>query len=713
MPELLLELLSEEIPAGMQHGAAEDLADRLSGALRDELLQYDSVQTYVTPRRLTAVVTGLPDRPVPTVETHQETRRGPPVGCPKQALEGFQKSLGPVEYQLSQEELGKGKYWVASFTRHDDRTSVRTHTLLGPLIEKIVARFPWPKSMRWGDHEVRWIRPLRSILCLLDGEVVSIRFGPIKAGRTTRGHRFLAPDPFQVQGFADYAKGLRQARVMLDPAERRGRIEERARALAGGHGLRLRDDSELLDEVAGLVEWPVPLLGRIEPDCMVLPPEVLVTSMRLHQRYLALEEEGGRLAPFFVVVANTEAADGGAAIVAGNERVLRARLWDARFFWDQDRKRSLESRLPELGTIVFHARLGSLAEKTLRLQALAGWLSAYVPGCGREPAVRAASLCKADLVTGMVGEFPELQGTMGRYYALLDGDPAEVADAIAEHYAPKGPNDRCPSAPVSIAVALADKLDTLAGLFGIGERTTGSKDPFALRRTAFGIIRLVLENRLRVPLKQAFKQALAGYGQHLSEVDDEAVASDLVGFVADRLRIQIHLLREPGMRHDLISAVFAVGHEDDLVRLRAKVEALRTFLATDDGANLLTALRRASNIVRIEEKRDGRAYQEAPDPSLLVAPEENTLFERLTVVSAAIAGALEREDFGQAMAALAKLRQPVDAFFDRVTVNADDPQLRKNRLHLLNQIRAALGAVADFSLIEDTVQSQEGKRRVA
>jgi glycyl-tRNA synthetase beta chain len=721
MPELLLELLSEEIPARMQKDAAEDFASKLDGALKGKL-QHDPIRTYVTPRRLTAVVPGLPNCPVPTVETYQETRRGPPVGCPEQALEGFKKSLGTVDYQLSQEELSKGRYWVASFSRYDDRTNVRTHTLLGPLIERILARFPWPKSMRWGPYDIRWVRPLHSILCLLDGEVVPIRFGPIKAGPTTRGHRFLAPEPFAVKDFNDYRERLLQARVVLDQVtphenvggkERRKRIEEGANKVAEAQGLRVRDDPELLRELTGLVEWPVPLLGHIDEAFMHLPSEVLVTSMRQHQRFLALEDEGGGLAPLFVVVANTEADDGGAAIITGNERVLRARLSDARFFWDQDRKCSLESRLPQLETIVFHARLGTLAEKTLRLQALAGWLATHVPGCARELAVRAASLCKADLVTGLVNEFPELQGIMGRYYALHDGDPAEVAYAIAEHYAPKGPNDRCPSAPVSVAVALADKLDTLAGLFAVGERATGSKDPFAFRRAAFGIIRLVLENHLRLPLKQAFLQALAGYGQHLTEVDHEAVASDLVGFVAERLRIQIHLLREPGMRHDLISAVFAAGHDDDLVRLRAKVEALRAFLATDDGANLLTAYRRASNIVRIEEKRDGRAYQNAPNGSLLVAPEERTLFERLAVVSAAIEVALAREDFEGAMAALAQLRQPVDAFFDRVTVNAEDPLLRKNRLCLLGQIRSALGTIADFSLIEDTAQAEQGDRRVA
>jgi glycyl-tRNA synthetase beta chain len=710
MPELLLELLSEEIPARMQEGAAEDLAYKLLGALKDESLQHDSIRTYVTPRRLTAVVTGLPDRPLPTVETHQETRRGPPIGCPEQALEGFKRSLGTVDYELFQEERGKGRYWVASFTRHDDRTNVRTHDVVGPLIERVVARFPWPKSMRWGDHAVRWIRPLRSILCLFDGEVVPIEFGPLRAGVITSGHRFLAPAPIEVRNFDDYHQKLAAAYVQLDSAERQQAIASEATHLAQAEGLRLRADPALLVELAGLVEWPIVLLGRIDQDFMSLPEEVLVTSMRHHQKYLALEDAAGTLAARFALVANLPASDGGAAVIAGNERVLRARLWDARYFWDQDRRRSLASRVPDLDGVVFHARLGSLGAKAVRLETLAGWLAHHVPGAGPALATRAALLCKADLVTDMVKEFPELQGVMGHHYAIHDGEPPEVAAAIAEHYAPQGPNDACPSAPESVAVALADKLDTLVGFFAIDEKPTGSKDPFALRRAALGTIRLVLENRLRLPLRAAFAQALAGFGDQFAGVAAEPLGSELLAFFADRLKVH---LKDAGVRHDLISAVFAAAEEDDLVRLLAKVEALRAFLATADGANLLTALRRASNIVRIEERRDRRSYAGQPDRRRLEAEEEQVLFSCLTTVGNDIGAALEQEAFGEAMAALARLREPVDAFFERVTVNAAEPRLRENRLYLLSQIRSALDAIADFSLIEDTLEAEPGDRRVA
>jgi glycyl-tRNA synthetase beta chain len=451
------------------------------------------------------------------------------------------------------------------------------------------------------------------------------------------------------------------------------------------------------------------LLGRIDEHFMALPEEVLVTAMRHHQKYLAVEDAQGRLAPRFVMVANLEARPGNDAIIAGNERVLRARLFDARFFWDQDRKRPLFARVPELDGVVFHARLGSLGAKAARLETLAGWLAQRVPEAGPELATRAALLCKADLVTGMVSEFPELQGVMGRHYALHDQERPEVAAAIGQHYAPQGPSDSCPSAPVSIAVALADKLDTLAGFFAIGEKPTGSKDPFALRRAALGAIRLLLENRVRLPLREAFKQALDGYGEELQGGDADTVCSELLAFFADRLKVH---LKDAGVRHDLISAVFA-AEEDDLVRLLAKVEALRAFLATEDGANLLTALRRASNIVRIEEKRDRRSYAGQPDRERLQAKEEQVLHSLLTRVADDIATALEREAFGDAMAALATLRAPVDAFFDQVTVNAEDPKLRENRLYLLGQIRSALGAIADFSLIEDTLQAERGDRRVA
>jgi len=702
MPELLLELLSEEIPARMQERAAADLRELVGRALSQAELGHRQIAAFATPRRLTLRVQGLPAKQADTVVE----KRGPRVGAPPQALEGFIASLGVSDYTLDEQEDKKGRVHVARYRRAGQATP----EVLVPLLGAILARFPWPKSMRWGGHAVRWVRPLQSILCLLDGEIVPLEFGPLRAGDTTRGHRFLAPRPIKARDFADYRQKLAAAYVQLDSAERQREIATEAARLASQEDLRLRDDPALLAELAGLVEWPVMLLGRIDQDFMSLPEEVLVTSMRHHQKYLALEDAAGALARRFALVANLPASDGGAAVVAGNERVLRARLWDARFFWDQDRKHSLAGRVPDLDGVVFHARLGSLGAKAVRLETLAGWLAQRVQGSRPELATRAALLCKADLVTDMVNEFPELQGVMGRHYAVHDRERPEVAAAIAEHYAPQGPKDACPSAPESVAVALADKLDTLVGFFAIAEKPTGSKDPFALRRAALGAIRLVLENRLRLALREAFGQALAGYGDQFAGADGEALSAELLAFFADRLKVH---LKDAGVRHDLISAVFAAAGEDDLVRLLAKVEALRAFLATDDGANLLTALRRASNIVRIEERRDKRSYAGRPDERRLEAEEEQVLFFRLTTVSDEIAAALEREAFGEAMAALARLRQPVDAFFDRVTVNAEDPELRENRLYLLGQIRSALAAIADFSLIEDTLLAEQGDRRVA
>jgi glycyl-tRNA synthetase beta chain len=701
MPDLLLELLSEEIPARMQERATADLCELVGRSLSQAQLEPGRIAGFATPRRLTLRAQGLPAKqPDITVE-----KRGPRVGAPKAALDGFLSSLGAVDYALEERDDKRGRVHIARFRQ----TGRAAPEVLGPLLADILARFPWPKSMRWGDHGIRWVRPLHGILCLFDGQVVPLGFGPLRAGATTRGHRFLAPAAFQVRGFDDYCGKLAAAYVRLDGGDRAREIAGAAARAAGEEGLRLRDDPALLAEVAGLVEWPVVLLGRIDEHFMALPEEVLVTAMRHHQKYLAVEDAQGRLAPRFVMVANLEARPGNDAIIAGNERVLRARLFDARFFWDQDRKRPLFARVPELDGVVFHARLGSLGAKAARLETLAGWLAQRVPEAGPELATRAALLCKADLVTGMVSEFPELQGVMGRHYALHDQERPEVAAAIGQHYAPQGPSDSCPSAPVSIAVALADKLDTLAGFFAIGEKPTGSKDPFALRRAALGAIRLLLENRVRLPLREAFKQALDGYGEELQGGDADTVCSELLAFFADRLKVH---LKDAGVRHDLISAVFA-AEEDDLVRLLAKVEALRAFLATEDGANLLTALRRASNIVRIEEKRDRRSYAGQPDRERLQAKEEQVLHSLLTRVADDIATALEREAFGDAMAALATLRAPVDAFFDQVTVNAEDPKLRENRLYLLGQIRSALGAIADFSLIEDTLQAERGDRRVA
>jgi glycyl-tRNA synthetase beta chain len=702
MPELLLELLSEEIPARMQERAAADLAELVGRALTEADLGYDRISAFATPRRLTLRVQGVPAKqPDTTVE-----RRGPRVGAPQAAVDGFIASLGVSDYTLDERDDRKGRAIVARYRRPGKPVP----EVLVPLVGAALARFPWPKSMRWGDHDIRWVRPLRGILCLFDGEVVPVEFGPLRASATTRGHRFLAPAPIEVRNFDDYHQKLATAYVQLDGAERQRAIATEAARLARRENLRVRDDPALLAELAGLVEWPVVLFGAIDQRFMALPEEVLVTAMRHHQKYLALEDAEGKLAPRFIAVANLPAKDGGRAVVAGNERVLRARLWDAQFFWDQDRKHSLASRIPQLDGVVFHARLGSLGAKASRLEKLAGWIGQRVPEANPGLAARAGLLCKADLVTSMVGEFPELQGIMGRHYALHDQERPEVAAAFGEHYAPQGPSDACPSAPISVAVALADKLDSLVGFFAIGEKPGGSKDPFALRRAALGAIRLILENRLRLPLKAAFAQALAGYRDLLAEVDAVAVSTELLGFFADRLKVH---LKDSGVRHDLISAVFAAGEEDDLVRLLARVEALRAFLATEDGADLLTALRRASNIVRIEEKRDRRSYAGQPDGQRLQAKEEQMLYFRLMTVGGDIAGALEREDFGEAMAALAQLRQPVDAFFDRVTVNAEDPKLRENRLHLLGQIRSALGAIADFSLIEDTLQAEPGDRRVA
>lgn len=704
MAELLIELLSEEIPARMQAGAAADLERLVGEKLGAAGLAFARAAAFATPRRLALLVEGLPARQ----PDRTEERKGPRVGAPEAAIQGFLKSAGLASLAAcEQRDTGKGVFWFANL-RQAGRPAGE---LVAELLQEAIAQFPWPKSMRWGRQKLRWVRPLQGLLVLLDGEPVPLRLalGPeenVAAGRTTVGHRFLGPGPIAVTGFADYRAKLREAFVMLDPAERRAAILEQAAALAGREGLALRPDEALLEEIVGLVEWPVALMGRIDDAFMTLPPELLATVMRRHQKYLALLDGEGRLAPRFILVANIAAKDGGRAIVAGNERVLRARLADARFFWDQDRRVRLADRVPALRAMVFHARLGTLADKTERLRALAPALAQYWPqsykkdtgGTGRESLIeRAALLSKADLTSGMVGEFPELQGIMGRYYALHDGEPAAVAAAIAEHYAPLGPGDRCPTAPVSVALALADKIDTLAGFFAIGERPTGSKDPYALRRAALGVIRLILENNLRLPLAAAFARALELHRLALApEGRAEAVAA-LLAFIADRLKVA---LREKGVRHDLIAAVFALGGEDDLVRLLARVEALGRFLESEAGANLLVAYRRASNIVRIEEKKDRQRYNGGADPALLRQREEQALDRALAEAARASAAALAAEDFAGAMAALAALRQPVDAFFDEVTVNCEEAALRANRLRLLSQIRATLYGVADFARIE-------------
>jgi len=695
MPELLLELLSEEIPARMQTRAADDLKRLVCERLNKAQLAYSRADAFVTPRRLALVVDGLPERQ-PDV---REERKGPRVGAAEGAVQGFLRAAGLTTLEQAEvRETDKGAFYFAV----REKPGADTAQVLGGLLAEVLPALPWPKSMRWGTSSFRWVRPLQNILALFDGRPVPFTLrlgddaGEVAANARSRGHRFLAPDWFETGDFADYRGKLRSAKVMLDPAERRALIAERAAALAAAEGLRVRADEALLDEVTGLVEWPVPMLGSIDPRFMDVPPEVLITAMRAHQKYFSLLDADGKLAPRFVLVANTEATDGGAAIVAGNERVLRARLSDAKFFWDEDRKKTLESRVLRLTERVFHAKLGSDLQRTGRLAALA---CALAPSCGADPdlAERAAGLCKADLMSAMVGEFPELQGIMGRYYALNDGEPAEVADAIAEHYAPQGPSDRCPTAPVSTATALADKLDTLVGFFAIGEKPTGSKDPFALRRAALGVLRIVVEGRLRLPLQPIFEAAFDGYGSLIGVADRRRLKDDLLAFLADRLKVH---LREQGVRHDLIAAVLADGGEDDIVRLLARVDALRAFLDTDDGANLLVAYRRASNIVRIEEAKDNRRYEGEADERLLAEPQENDLHRSLTGARAGIDTALAGERFSEAMTILAGLRLPVDGFFDHVQVNCPDPDRRENRLKLLSQIRSALGGVADFSQIE-------------
>jgi glycyl-tRNA synthetase beta chain len=564
--------------------------------------------------------------------------------------------------------------------------------------------------MRWANTSVSWVRPIQNILCLLDGKPLEFTWslGARPASGNAQdirftwnnqsvGHRFMDPEPFLVTGVADYRRGLKDAYVILDPEERKAKIKADAEALAKALGLSLRDDPALLEEVAGLVEWPVTLIGSIDDEFMDIPPEVLTATMRKNQKYFAMETTNGTLAAHFIVVANRETADGGAAIVAGNERVLRARLADAKFFWDLDRKQKLGAREGSLKNVTFHAKLGTLADKMARVRLLATEIAAYVPGADKDKVRRAADLAKCDLTSGMVGEFPEVQGIMGRYYALNDKEDIEVADAIRDHYSPQGPGDTCPKAPVSVALALADRIDTLVGFWAIDEKPTGSKDPYALRRAALGVIRLVLENKLRLELRPLFVSALRTMGTLAVKADPTVLADDLLAFFADRLKVH---LRDQGVSHDLIAAVFALGGQDDLGALLARVAALQAFVKSEDGANLLTAYRRAANILRIEEKRDGKSYTGEPEARTLVAVEERSLAADMTKISADLESLLQEERYTDAMTKLSSLRAPVDAFFDNVTVNCDDAPLRVNRLRLLSRIRGTMNQVADFSHIE-------------
>ncbi|WP_168074759.1 glycine--tRNA ligase subunit beta [Caulobacter sp. SSI4214] len=724
MPQLLLELFSEEIPARMQAQAAKDLERMAREHLAAAGFLPEALKTFAGPRRLTLVAEGLPlaqaDR--------QEELKGPRVGAPPQALEGFLRKAGLTQDQL----VERDGVWMAFI----EKKGRPTPEIVAEMVEAIVRGFPWPKSMTWGTKKLRWVRPLKRILCVLDREVVPFAIEGIPSGDVTEGHRFMGDgQPFVAKDFDEYAAGLEAHFVVLDVEERKARILEGCKTLCFARHLELVEDQGLLDEVAGLAEWPTPVLGDMDPAFLDLPSEVIRTSMRTHQKYFAVRKAGeAGLAPHFITIANIQAADGGAVIAAGNAKVLSSRLSDARFFWDEDVKVGFEPWLEKLNGVTFHAKLGTMAERVERIVALAGEIAPLV-GADVEKTREAARLAKADLASQMVGEFPELQGIMGGYYARTFGLDGEIADAVRDHYKPQGPSDAVPTAPVSVAVALADKLDTLVGFFAIDEKPTGSKDPYALRRAALGVIRIVLENGLRVPLNEvAFGASVsleAGRAKPeerlsvaelantpelapsvvamLREMDAKGVApdfrlssekvqkveayvDDLVSFFADRLKVTF---RDQGKRHDLVDAVFALG-DDDLARIVARVEALDGFLKTDDGKNLLAGYKRASNILKAEEKK-GPLPTGAPAEPAADSAAEVGLYNALRLLDKPLKEALAQEDFTGAMTQLAELRGPVDAYLDGVFVN--EPEHRDNRLKTLAAVRDAMGQVADFGLI--------------
>jgi glycyl-tRNA synthetase beta chain len=747
MTDLLLELFSEEIPARMQAKAADDLRRMVTDRLVAEGLVYEGAKAFATPRRLALTVHGIPARQ----SDLKEERRGPRVGGPEAAIAGFLKATGlaSISEAKIQTDPKKGDFYIALI----EKEGRATIDVLADMLPVIIRTFPWPKSMRWGERSAKpgalsWVRPLHAIVATFgleteDPDVVKFSIDGIEAGQTTYGHRFMAPSAISVRRFADYEAKLKAANVVLDPQARKDIILADATELAFAQGFELVEDQGLLDEVAGLVEWPVVLMGSFDREFLSIPGEVIRATIRNNQKcFVVRDAKTGKLTNKFILTANIEASDGGKAIVAGNERVIRARLSDAKFFYETDLKTKLEDRLPKFDNIVFHEKLGTQGERIARIEALAAEIAPFV-GADVEKAKRAARLAKADLLTEVVGEFPELQGLMGKYYALAQGEDAAVAAASEEHYKPQGPADRVPTDPVSVAVALADKIDTLIGFWVIDERPTGSKDPFALRRAALGVIRLILENNLRLSLfdlsaKPFAQNALAKlFAEFKSQVDilktiapsfpsgllkksvsELAVifrnrqieevdivtevlkekAYDLLRFFADRLKVQ---LREQGARHDLVDAVLSLELQDDLLLVVRRVEALGKFLDTDDGKNLLAGAKRASNILAIEEKKDKRTFDGAPNPALYKLTEEKALAKAIEQVKAEAGAAVAKEDFAAAMSAMAKLRPAVDAFFDKVKVNDDDPKVRENRLKLLNEIRAATRAVADFSKIQD------------
>src|SRR5689334_11653186 len=699
MPDLLLELFSEEIPARMQAKAADDLRRMVTEKLVAEGLVYEGAKAFATPRRLALTVHGIPARQ-PDLK---EERKGPRVGGAEPAIQGFLKATGLSS--LSEAKIQsdkKGDFYIALIEK-PGRPAI---DVLADILPVIIRTFPWPKSMRWGERSAKsgslsWVRPLHAITATFgleteEPDVVKYSIDGIETGQTTFGHRFMAPASISVRRFADYDAKLLAARVVLDSERRKDAILTDAKQLAFAQGYELVEDQNLLDEVAGLVEWPVVLMGSFDADYLSIPDEVIRATIRNNQKcFVVRDPKTGKLANKFILVANIEATDGGATIIAGNERVIRARLSDAKFFYETDLKTKLEDRLPKFEQIVFHEKLGTQAERIKRIERLAAEIAPRV-GADVAKTKRAAKLAKADLLTEVVGEFPEVQGLMGKYYALAQGEGASVAAACEEHYKPQGPADRVPTDPVSVAVALADKLDTLVGFWAIDEKPTGSKDPYALRRAALGVIRLIVENGLRLSLMKVAASALAGLS--VKPADATKLPSDLLAFFADRLKVQ---LREQGARHDLVDAVFALGGQDDLLMIVRRVEALGKFLDSDDGKNLLAGTKRASNILSIEEKKDKRVFDGAPDAALYSLGEEKALAKAISEVKAEAGAAVAREDFAAAMSAMAKLRPPVDAFFDKVRVNDDDAKVRENRLKLLNEIRSATRAVADFSKIQD------------
>ncbi len=782
MPDLLLELFSEEIPARMQAKAADDLRKMVTDKLVAEGLVYEGAKAFVTPRRLALTVHGIPQR---QPDLKQE-RKGPKVGAPEGAVQGFLKAAGLKSLDEAKIQRDpKGDFYIALLEK-EGRPAI---DVIAEIIPLIIRTFPWPKQMRWGERSAKngaltWVRPLHSIIATFgpeteEPEIVTFDIAGIKAGQTTRGHRFMAPGEITVRRFDDYVSKLEAAKVVLDPERRKNIILEDAKELAFAQGFELVEDQVLLDEVAGLVEWPVVLMGSFDESFLSIPGEVIRATIRNNQKcFVVRDSKTGKLANKFILISNIEASDGGKAIVAGNERVIRARLSDAKFFYETDLKTKLEDRLSKFEQIVFHEKLGTQAERIARIERLAAEIAPLV-GADVAKTKRAAQLSKADLLTEIVGEFPELQGVMGTHYAHEQGEDGEVAFSIVQHYQPKGPDDVVPMNPVSVALALADKMDTLVGFWSIDEKPTGSKDPYALRRAALGVIRLIIENNIRINLssiiqnagrfvrvqkiervvtdfdglasinfvKDKFQiggfQATSGSVLDSAALDANAVINrerlrdldlgiivyplieqegpdgqvyfvtgnfdpiaihpfsfegDLLAFFADRLKVQ---LRDQGARHDLVDAVFALEGQDDLLMVVRRVEALGKFLDSDDGKNLLAGTKRASNILAIEEKKDKRNFDGAPDASLFKVDEEKALAAAIAQVKTEASAAVANEDFASAMSAMAKLRPAVDAFFDKVKVNDDDKAVRENRLKLLNEIREATRAVADFSKIQD------------